>query len=87
MRKSTVTNLNSFKILDLETRLEIEKQNYYLINRYGAKLVFDEIQGNLIKVNVRNVNGVKTPKNILLKESYKILISVLPPDYRISILL
>ena len=85
MRTKTVTNFNSFKILKLKTCLEIEKQNHYLIDRYGAKLVLDEIQGNLIKVNVRNVNGVRTPKNILLKESYKILISVLPPDYRISI--
>ena len=71
--------------LSKESRAEIEKANYKLIHSSGASIEILEVQHDLVKVQVKNLNGHKIAKHKLLNDAYQILNRNLPSSYRISI--
>lgn len=83
--KAPTPNLDKVKNLSKESRLKIEEENNALIQRCGARIEIIEISRDLIKVQVRNVNGLKMSKHKLLTDTYNILKAHLPKTYRISI--
>jgi hypothetical protein len=85
MMKATILHLDKVKDLTKESRLKIEEGNNSLMRHCGARIEIIEISRDLIKVQVKNMNGSKMAKHKLLNNTYNILKAHLPNGYRISI--
>lgn len=83
--KALKLNLEKIKNLTAESKLRIESENLILTQKSGAEIEIIDVHYDLIKVQVKNVNGKKTEKHKLLSDAYRILHKNLPSTYRISI--
>ncbi len=81
----SIFNLDKIKNLSKESKAKIEKENHALILGSGALIEILEVHNDLIKVQVKNVNGQRAAKHKLLANVYKILNNNLPSGYRVSI--
>jgi hypothetical protein len=83
--KKQETLVDKIKNLSPELKQRFESENQNLLKKSGAYIKIVDVWSDLIKVEVKNVNGMKTSKHILLSEAYRILTRNLPSDYRLSI--
>jgi hypothetical protein len=79
------TNIGKIKNLSIELRQRFEIENQDLVNKSGACIKIIDVHHDLVKVEIKNVNGTKTSKHRLLSEAYSMLTRNLPLNYRVSI--
>ena len=80
-----IKNLELITDLSDKSRKKIEERNDLLIKNEGACFVVDEVTNCSVQVAVKNINGKRTGKYELLKQTYAVFSENLPSDYRILI--
>lgn len=85
--KNKAVNLEKLSHLSTDSIEKIEKQNEWLKQNAGASLSITNVKSDTVFVEVKNINGKRTPKAELLNSAYKIMTENLPENYRVSIIL